>query len=435
MRLTRSLRACAALTCLAAACSKSTPSLPPEGKATPASAPPVLPPAPSGPFNVFSSPSTACAPTCPGPATRATSPRDSPTLEKRSVSYTARVLHLVVHVEERGRPPGRPLPVGDDPRRRLLHRYSRQRHVPRAAAGGRRAHAGRSRALCTSTRAGFEQGFDDYRVDHGDHVRLQQTIRTSRARSSRRWRSSMLIGAGRLQAVLRVVPLHGPARRLQAARRAAALRRNARATSTTTRFVYTDQWVGKLLDFVEAQPWGKRTAIIVTADHGEAFGEHGLYAPRPRAVGRARPRAALLLHARRAHAAPHRHAASAVDLAPTILELAGVKVKDSMLRGRAWSPRSDATAICRRAPSSSISPRTPTTTAAARSSITTAEAHRIRQGRPLRALRSPAIRARRTTSFAKSPRAPRPFARYKELSATIPQGTVRGGIPREKATP
>ena len=52
VRLTRSLRACAALTCLAAACSKSTPSLPPEGKATPASAPPVLPPAPSGPFNV-----------------------------------------------------------------------------------------------------------------------------------------------------------------------------------------------------------------------------------------------------------------------------------------------------------------------------------------------------------------------------------------------
>ncbi len=39
---------------------------------------------------------------------------------------------------------------------------------------------------------------------------------------------------------------------------------------------FTDLWVGKLLDFVEAQPWASRTVIVVTADHGEAFGEHGL---------------------------------------------------------------------------------------------------------------------------------------------------------------
>ncbi len=37
---------------------------------------------------------------------------------------------------------------------------------------------------------------------------------------------------------------------------------------------YTDGWVGKLLDFVASQPWGARTVIIVSADHGEAFGEH-----------------------------------------------------------------------------------------------------------------------------------------------------------------
>ncbi len=41
---------------------------------------------------------------------------------------------------------------------------------------------------------------------------------------------------------------------------------------------YTDRYLGKLLDFIEAKPWGKRTAIIVTADHGEAFGEHGMFA-------------------------------------------------------------------------------------------------------------------------------------------------------------
>jgi choline-sulfatase len=40
---------------------------------------------------------------------------------------------------------------------------------------------------------------------------------------------------------------------------------------------YTDKWIGKLLDFIAAKPWAQRTVIIVTADHGEAFGEHGLF--------------------------------------------------------------------------------------------------------------------------------------------------------------
>jgi len=39
---------------------------------------------------------------------------------------------------------------------------------------------------------------------------------------------------------------------------------------------YTDLWIGKLLDHIEAQPWAPRTIIVVSADHGEAFGEHGL---------------------------------------------------------------------------------------------------------------------------------------------------------------
>ncbi len=37
---------------------------------------------------------------------------------------------------------------------------------------------------------------------------------------------------------------------------------------------FTDLHLGRLLDFVKAQPWGANTAIILTADHGEAFGEH-----------------------------------------------------------------------------------------------------------------------------------------------------------------
>ncbi|MDY0062353.1 MAG: sulfatase [Myxococcota bacterium] len=39
---------------------------------------------------------------------------------------------------------------------------------------------------------------------------------------------------------------------------------------------FTDLWIGKLLSFIEQQPWAARTAILVTGDHGEAFGEHGM---------------------------------------------------------------------------------------------------------------------------------------------------------------
>jgi len=38
---------------------------------------------------------------------------------------------------------------------------------------------------------------------------------------------------------------------------------------------FTDQHVGRLLEFVTHQSWAERTAVIVNSDHGEAFGEHG----------------------------------------------------------------------------------------------------------------------------------------------------------------
>ena len=40
---------------------------------------------------------------------------------------------------------------------------------------------------------------------------------------------------------------------------------------------FTDRHLGELITWVRAQPWGARTAIIVTADHGECFGEHSHY--------------------------------------------------------------------------------------------------------------------------------------------------------------
>lgn len=39
---------------------------------------------------------------------------------------------------------------------------------------------------------------------------------------------------------------------------------------------FTDHHIGRLLDYIASQPWGAKTAIVVTADHGEAFNEHGM---------------------------------------------------------------------------------------------------------------------------------------------------------------
>ncbi len=40
---------------------------------------------------------------------------------------------------------------------------------------------------------------------------------------------------------------------------------------------YLDSQVGRLVHFVESSPAGKNTIFIITADHGESFGGHGVY--------------------------------------------------------------------------------------------------------------------------------------------------------------
>ena len=39
---------------------------------------------------------------------------------------------------------------------------------------------------------------------------------------------------------------------------------------------FTDQQIGRVLDAVEASSFGSRTMVVVTADHGEAFADHGM---------------------------------------------------------------------------------------------------------------------------------------------------------------
>jgi arylsulfatase A-like enzyme len=85
---------------------------------------------------------------------------------------------------------------------------------------------------------------------------------------------------------------------------------------------FTDRHVGRLLDFVTAQPWGASTAIILTADHGEAFGEHKLWG-HGRELWEPLVRVPLIVVV--PGAAPKRVTVrrSHIDLAPTVLELLG----------------------------------------------------------------------------------------------------------------
>ncbi len=86
---------------------------------------------------------------------------------------------------------------------------------------------------------------------------------------------------------------------------------------------FTDKYVGKLLDFIASRPWGARTAIIVSADHGEAFGEHGQYL-HGFELFQNLVRVPLLFVV--PGATPHHIdvARSAIDMAPTILDLFGL---------------------------------------------------------------------------------------------------------------
>lgn len=109
---------------------------------------------------------------------------------------------------------------------------------------------------------------------------------------------------------------------------------------------YTDLWIGKLLDWVKTQPWAARTAIVVTADHGEGFGEHSFYR-HAHEVWEPVVRVPLFVvlpdAAPRSIEVPRGH----VDLVPTFLELLGAPADAALpgtslvseLRGGATPPR------------------------------------------------------------------------------------------------
>ena len=95
---------------------------------------------------------------------------------------------------------------------------------------------------------------------------------------------------------------------------------------------FADRYVGKLLDFIAAKSWAPRTVIIVTSDHGEEFGEHGM-ARHGFEVWETLVHVPLMIAAPGARPRRIEELRSAIDLAPTILDLFGVPV-DPAFEGR-----------------------------------------------------------------------------------------------------
>lgn len=93
---------------------------------------------------------------------------------------------------------------------------------------------------------------------------------------------------------------------------------------------FTDAWVGKLVDWVLAQPWGEHTAVIISADHGESFGAHNLY-KHGYELWEDVIHVPLLIYAPGAQARRIHTPRSHVDLAPTVLELMGIRVPESLV--------------------------------------------------------------------------------------------------------
>ena len=87
---------------------------------------------------------------------------------------------------------------------------------------------------------------------------------------------------------------------------------------------YTDAALGTLFDAVNAIEGGKRTAVIVTADHGESLGEHG-ESTHALFVYDATVRVPLILKAPGIPSGARvERQVRTVDIAPTILELSGL---------------------------------------------------------------------------------------------------------------
>jgi arylsulfatase A-like enzyme len=93
---------------------------------------------------------------------------------------------------------------------------------------------------------------------------------------------------------------------------------------------YVDREIGRLRAELERMGVAERTAVVITADHGESLGEHGIYFDHA-GLYEDTLRVPLIVWAPGVvPAGRHREIARGLDVAPTLLALAGLSVPSSM---------------------------------------------------------------------------------------------------------
>ncbi|MBX3230122.1 MAG: sulfatase-like hydrolase/transferase [Labilithrix sp.] len=96
---------------------------------------------------------------------------------------------------------------------------------------------------------------------------------------------------------------------------------------------FTDKHIGRVLDYVASQPWADETAIVMTADHGEAFYEHGM-AMHGREIWNELVHVPLFVYVPGVPPRRVKQKRSHIDVSPTIIDLMGVTIPDDgSLRG------------------------------------------------------------------------------------------------------
>jgi len=87
---------------------------------------------------------------------------------------------------------------------------------------------------------------------------------------------------------------------------------------------FTDKHVGRLFDFIAQAPFADRTSIIFTSDHGEAFGEHGMWR-HGHELWECLVHVPLFIYIPGAKPSVIRARRSQIDLVPTILDIMGLE--------------------------------------------------------------------------------------------------------------
>jgi arylsulfatase A-like enzyme len=101
---------------------------------------------------------------------------------------------------------------------------------------------------------------------------------------------------------------------------------------------YTDKWLGKLFDYLAHSPVAGKTIIVVTADHGDGFMEHGQ-------INHGQTLYKELLHVPLIvyvpEAEPHTvdGPVSGLDIFPTLADLAGIDIHDLAIEGVSLVPQ------------------------------------------------------------------------------------------------